>query len=608
MLFISSSNLFVRSLKSVIMEANSKSVCSPVTRVAFAIAVVAIGLLRPNDSHAQSSTPREATWVTDGPVYAIACTNGTVYVGGSFTRVGPRSGGGVTRYSIAALDAATGAATAWNPSTNGTVSAIAVSGSTVYVGGNFTSMGGQPRNNIAALSAATGGATTWNPNANSGVRAFAISGSTVYVGGDFTRIGGKARNYIAALDAATGAATSWNPNADSSVRALAISDSTAYVGGFFTIISEQLRNRIAALSTATGAATDWNPNQNDPSGGVFALGVSGSTVYAGGAFLSVGEQPRFYIAAIDKATGAVTAWNPTVSGQWPNVSVDALAVSGGTICAGGRFTSVGGQTRNNIAALDTVTAKATAWNPNAGGYVRALALSSGALYIGGDFTTIGGVACPYFAQFDLPGLPAAPSNPAADSATTVSIRWRWRDNSTNEDWFRVWEDQGSAAPTTLRATMGAGATSWTQTGLLRNTQHTFQVASTNIRGTSAKTTPLTAWTLAAVPKRPVLSDPQRDALAVAIGAGDGNPLATEYAIYCVTTEQWLQENGTLGVTPVWATAAAWGTKTVTGLLSDTLYEFQARARNGARTETALGPSASLRTLPPPTRAKRWHLY
>jgi len=48
-------------------------------------------------------------------------------------------------------------------------------------------------------------------------------------------------------------------------------------------------------------------------------------------------------------------------------SVHALAVAGDIIYAGGVFSSVGGVTRNHIAALDAATGKATDWNPNANG-------------------------------------------------------------------------------------------------------------------------------------------------------------------------------------------------------------------------------------------------
>jgi hypothetical protein len=84
------------------------------------------------------------------------------------------------------------------------VEALAVSGTTVYAGGGFGSIGGQTRNNIAALDAATGNATAWNPNADMPpVFALAVSGTTVYVGGWFTRIGGQRRPNFAQFDALT---------------------------------------------------------------------------------------------------------------------------------------------------------------------------------------------------------------------------------------------------------------------------------------------------------------------------------------------------------------------------------------------------------------------
>jgi len=404
--------------------------------------LVALGLiatilaLSPTNGSAQ--TIDEKLWIANGPVYTVVRDGGTIYIGGEFSQVGPVApiGGG------APIDATTGAVlpelpkvagsvfavvsdgaggwyiggsfttvgglprsnlahvtsylsvSAWSPNADGIVRALAVSGPTVYVGGDFTSIGGAARNHIAALDATTGAVTAWDPNATGfGVYALTVSGSTVYAGGGFTTVGGQARNYIAALDASTGAASEWNPNADLYVGALAVSGNIVYAGGDFTNIGGQPRNKIAALDATTGAATEWNPDAGCGCRGVpkclasvRALAVSGSTVFAGGHFCSIGGQPRRHIAALDATTGAATAWDPNA-----NDAVLSLALSGATVYGGGWFSSIGGQARAYIAALDATTGAATAWDPDADGYVYALAVSSSTVYAGGDFTSIGGL-------------------------------------------------------------------------------------------------------------------------------------------------------------------------------------------------------------------------
>ena len=355
-----------------------------------------LAAIDPSSGEATSWNPDPA-----GEVRALAVSGSTVYAGGEFASIG-----GKRRSSVAALDPATGTVTSWNPNANDEVDALRVSGSIVYAGGQFTSIGGKSRNRIAALDRTTGAATSWNPNANGEVDALRVSGSTVYAGGQFTSIGGRARSWIAALNPATGNATSWNPNATGTgcclfpgVHALAVSGSTVYAGGAFDQIGGKPRNNIAALNAATGNATSWNPNAIggvDTGWGVFtdisALAVSDSTVLAGGTFSSIGGQPRNNIAALDPATGNATSWNPNAIGPASSDPViSALAVSGSTVYAGGRFSSIGGQPRNNIAALDPATANATSWDPNANGGVGALAFGlDGSLWAGGSFTHSGG--------------------------------------------------------------------------------------------------------------------------------------------------------------------------------------------------------------------------
>jgi len=299
---------------------------------------------RNNIAHVNADGSIDATWNpnANSGVNAIAVSGSTVYVSGFFSNIG-----GQNRNRIAALNATTGNATTFDPNANNSVYALAVSadGSTVYAGGRFTNIGGAVQNYIASLNATTGSATAWNPNVNYYVYALAVSGTTVYAGGDFTTVnGGTPRNYIAALDATTGNATAWNPNPNAHVNTIVVNGSAVYASGNFTTIGGQNRNYIAALDATTGNSIAWNPNADNV---VSTLAVSGSAVYTGGIFTNTGGAARNYIAALDATTGNSTAWNPNAD----NV-VGALAVSGNLLYVGGYFTTIGGVSRPYFVAFD----------------------------------------------------------------------------------------------------------------------------------------------------------------------------------------------------------------------------------------------------------------
>lgn len=98
-----------------------------------------------------------APWVTDGPVYAVARSGDTVYLGGNFTRVGPVTGGG------ALLSASSGQAVLPLPRVEGRVYAVASDGAGGwYVGGLFTEVGGASRSNLARI-LADGSVSPWAP-------------------------------------------------------------------------------------------------------------------------------------------------------------------------------------------------------------------------------------------------------------------------------------------------------------------------------------------------------------------------------------------------------------------------------------------------------------
>ncbi len=358
------------------------------------------------------------------PVHAIAVANGVVYIGGEFTKVDEED-----RNNLAAMDTATGALKPWNPDTHGkTVRAIVASNSTIYVGGDFFEIGSAPnndRNHVAAVNATTGARLAWDPNANKAVHAIAVSGTTVYVGGYFDRIGAQAqqpvRNTLAALDDQTANATAWDPGiGDGSVRTIDVGpDGTVYVGGYFTKIGtgQTARKCVAALD-ANGAATPWDPSlthslEPDPPfsrhAAVLAMKVVGTEVFVGGNFDGGnGTLTPYLYAASTAGDGSTITWNPRPGPRKRRIF--AIAVSATTVYAGGRFTQTGGgrwTDRTYVAAWDNSGGPRDGkLNPplaTLNGEVFALAVSGGKLFIGGKFTVVGRSATEpsYFAVITL---------------------------------------------------------------------------------------------------------------------------------------------------------------------------------------------------------------
>jgi uncharacterized repeat protein (TIGR01451 family) len=360
------------------------------------------GQSRRNLAAVEVATGLATPWTPDpsGPVLDMAVSQHTIYVAGMFTFIG-----GQNRNLLAAIDENSGLTTPWNPNPLGSVNSIAISGNSVFIGGGFASIGGQNiRRNMAVVDAVTGLAAPWHTDTNDAVWSLAVSGNTLFAGGEFTSAGGVIRNNLVAIDAATGQPSSWNPNLNSEVKAMASTENTVYVGGHFNSVNGQTREGLAAIDATTGIPTSWNPRVN---GIIYTLVLSGSILYIGGNFSTIGGQNRLGLAAVNTSTGHLTSWNPTADNNYTHLTrIAALFRSGNTVYVGGDFNTIGVHTRNHLAAIDAVTGQVTSWNPDAGEtgsewQVSALAISSNIVYVGGRFTTIGGQNRQHLAAVDV---------------------------------------------------------------------------------------------------------------------------------------------------------------------------------------------------------------
>ena len=209
----------------------------------------------------------------NGVVWDQVIVGNTVYVTGQFTQASPppgQGGGNTTRNNALAYNITTGALiTTWNPNLNGQGRTIAASadGSTIYIGGDFTTVGGTGRQRFAAINASNGQlrAGFASQAFNNRVDALALNPgtNTLYIGGHFTTGGGRTRLRLAAVNASNGTLLAWAPTADRDVVALAVHQPSNRViaSGSFTQLNGTTQIGMGALDGSTGAAQPWAINQ-----------------------------------------------------------------------------------------------------------------------------------------------------------------------------------------------------------------------------------------------------------------------------------------------------------------------------------------------------------
>ena len=297
--------------------------------------------------------------------------------------------------------------------TDGTVHAITRFGPTVYLGGDFSYIG--PNTGLgASLDARNGQAETKFARVDGGNAVYAAVSDGAggwFIGGNFTRVGTAVRNNLAHVKNDGSVDELFSPDPNRTVRALAY-DSDAqrlYVGGNFTEIGGSTRRYLAAINTQSGALTGWNPTLSGVDGdhGVHALALSadGRRLYAGGDFDAVSaDAAAARFVALDTFDGSIPDDWASANHTVGNGMVKALAVDDNTdtVFLGGTFTTLGGVGRNHLGAVSATTGALQAWNPNATGGVNAFALDANEqqIYVGGDFTEVGGIGRARLARVD----------------------------------------------------------------------------------------------------------------------------------------------------------------------------------------------------------------
>ena len=313
----------------------------------------------------------------DGQVQAMTVAGTNLYVGGWFTTPGSTNANYIATWNGVSWSAL-------GDGPGGPVYALAVSGNKLYAGGWLFSKGGGTYSNYVAM---WDGASwsTLGTGSDGYVNALAVSGGNLYAGGYFTNMGSVAANNVAVWNG-----TSWSPlgaGLGETVYALAASGANVYAGGYFTNAGVVAANRIAMWNGSSWSALGNGVTSLNGYASVNALALSGANLYAGGYFTSAGT-----VAANSIAKWNGNSWSALDGGLGEEyISVDALAIGGTNVYVGGTFTKAGAVAANDIAVWDGASWSALGSGiDDRDGWVSAIAPIGTNIYVGGWFGSAGG--------------------------------------------------------------------------------------------------------------------------------------------------------------------------------------------------------------------------
>ena len=340
--------------------------------------------------------------VLDGRVYSVSQVGNTMFLGGTFTQARNDSGDTSTlvRNGLLAFDATTGKiSTTFVPNPTGSVRTVLPSGdgTSVYVGGSFTTIGGVAKQRLARVRISDGAVlTTFNAGAINGeVRDLALSNGRLWIGGAFTHVGGRAQAALTTVNPTTGAASTYmalpiagiHNGGVTQVMQMDISPDgsrLAAIGNFDTLAGVSYHQFLTLdLTGATSASPGpWRTSfyttpcasvfdsymrdvDYSPDGSYLVIGTTGAY---GGPTVACDTVARFETAS--SGTDVAPSWVAYTGGD-TTYSVEATASA---VYVGGHQrwwnnpfagdqAGPGAVSREGIAALDPINGLPFSWNP-----------------------------------------------------------------------------------------------------------------------------------------------------------------------------------------------------------------------------------------------------
>jgi uncharacterized delta-60 repeat protein len=258
----------------------------------------------------------------------------------------------------------------------------------------------------------------------------------ILVGGAFTRLGpsGSGHTNLARVNPDGTLDSAFNPRPNSDVCALALQpDGKILVGGRFTTLGGQSRSNLGRLNANGSLDSSFNTG----TGGNFGYGSSVNAltlqadgkILVGGAFTSLGGQPRTNLARLNPDGTVESGFNPNPrsSGGFPRLSLSSVeclaAQPDGRILLGGSFTTLAGQPRSNLGRLNPDGTLDSAFSPGASSNVISLVIQpDGKILVGGSFSRLAGQPCTNLARLNPGGSLDTSFTPGGATGATFPLR------------------------------------------------------------------------------------------------------------------------------------------------------------------------------------------
>ena len=377
-------------------------------------------LTRLNDNGSVDTTFNPGT--INNAVYAVKIQpDQKILINGAFTTVSGSTRASLARVlSNGQVDTSYVVGTGINSATTFTnVFSLDNSGN-VYLGGPFTIYSGSTVNRFVKTTPSgaidgtfISGSIAFNGQSSTGfngnVRAVLVSGSNIYIGGDFTTYQAPPINYIVKLDNTGTVDTTFNVGAgpNNTVTSMVTqSDGKLLIAGSaFTTYSGSASTRIARINTdgTRDATLVVGAGLN---GIAYDMKVqSDGKIIAAGGFTSYSGSTNSGIVRINPNGTKDTTFNV---GAGSTGAINQLALqSDGKIIAIGATTAYSGSANAGIVRINTNGTKDTTFNPGSGfNTTSVLAIgiqSTGKIIVGGNFALYSGSSSPYIVRINTDG-------------------------------------------------------------------------------------------------------------------------------------------------------------------------------------------------------------